>query len=108
MGTVSIILPGRLVNQMVSTLRNSLAVLVANVVVLIICLEFILNLPDLLLSVLCNQSPSVPLGRTDNGVYQSNIRLGKHGKWDDTFADKMHPFICTHTGTYVLEKLKEV
>ena len=42
--------------------------------------------------------PGQPDSRSSNGKYQTAIRLGKHGQWDDTFDDKQHPFICTHTG----------
>ena len=42
--------------------------------------------------------PGQPDSRSSNGKYQTSIRLGKHGQWDDTFDDKKHPFICTHTG----------
>ena len=42
--------------------------------------------------------PGQPDSRSSNGKYQTSIKLGKHGQWDDTFDDKKHPFICTHTG----------
>ena len=47
-------------------------------------------------------------GRAEANKFQNYVRLGKHGKWDDTFKDKEHPFVCTHTGNLNILKHNRV